>query len=215
MGHTAKHCSLAQQAAASRNSSLKYIRSPQGQNACAASRRPEHRCKGPRAPPSTLPDVPTPTQRMLELYRQALPSNKPLFKEVLRSPDAVDESDLAQWKAEPPFVEDEDTMDPYSTAYLSFTKSLAAVLHGVRLREQNAGDVQLCEAVYTKGRGDVMHQLRQTVTTLWSRWARVEILLSERKYHPYHQSRESTMLEHYIQWLACTIVHLTYLKFLE
>ncbi|KAJ7801138.1 hypothetical protein B0H14DRAFT_2615648 [Mycena olivaceomarginata] len=210
-----QHRTLAQQATASRNSSLKYIRSPHGQNTRAASRRPERRRKGARAPPSTLPDVPTPTQRMVELYRQALPSDEPLFKEALRSPDAVDESDLARWKEEPPFVEDEDATDPYSAAYLSFTKSLAAVLHGVRLREQNAEDIQLREAVYTKGRGVVMHQLQQTVTTLWSRWARVETLLGEGKYHPYHQSREYTMLEHYVQWLARTIFHLTYLKFLE
>ncbi|KAJ7794791.1 hypothetical protein B0H14DRAFT_2621635 [Mycena olivaceomarginata] len=210
-----QHRTLAQQATASRNSSLKYIRSPHGQNTRAASRRPERRRKGARAPPSTLPDVPTPTQRMVELYRQALPSDEPLFKEALRSPDAVDESDLARWKEEPPFVEDEDATDPYSAAYLSFTKSLAAVLHGVRLREQNAEDIQLREAVYTKGRGVVMHQLQQTVTTLWSRWARVETLLGEGKYHPYHQSREYTMLEHYVQWLARTIFHLTYLKFLK
>jgi hypothetical protein len=152
---------------------------------------------------------------MVELYRQALPSDEPLFKEALRSPDAVDESDLVRWKEEPPFVEDEDATDPHSAAYLSFTKSLAAVLHGVRLREQNAEDIQLREAVYTKGRGVVMHQLQQTVTTLWSRWARVETLLGEGKYHPYHQSWEYTMLEHYVQWLARTIFHLTYFKFLE
>lgn len=152
---------------------------------------------------------------MVELYRQALPLDEPLFKEALRSPDALDESDLARWKEEPPFVEDEDMTDPYSPAYLSFTKSLVVVLHGVRLREQNAQDIQLREAERTKGREVVMHELQQEVTTMWSRWERVEILLGEGKYHPYHQSRESTMLEHYVQWLARTIFHLTYLKFLE
>lgn len=152
---------------------------------------------------------------MVELYNEALPLGAPLFKEALRSPDALDESDLARWKKEPPFVEDEDTTDPYSPAYLAFTKSLAEVLHGVRLREQNAHDVRLREAVLTKGRGSVMDKLQQEVATMWSCWERMEALLGERRYDPYHQSREFTMLEHYVRWLARTIIHLTHLKFLE
>ncbi|KAJ7080174.1 hypothetical protein B0H15DRAFT_953665 [Mycena belliarum] len=215
MGRLAKHRSLAQQAAASRERSLKYIRSPQGQIARAASRRPAHRRKQVPVPPSILPDVPTPTPRMVELHGQALPVEEPLFQEALRSPDALDESDLPRWKHEPPFVEDEETTDPFSPAYLAFTKLLAVVLHGVRLREQNARDVQLCEAVETKGRDAVVAQLQEEVTALWGSWERVDTLLRARKYHPYHQSREYTMFEHYLQWLARTIFHLTYLRFLS
>jgi hypothetical protein len=33
-------------------------------------------------------------------------------------------------------------------------------------------------------------------------------------YHPFHQSREHLMLQHYIQWQACTIYHLYHLEFL-
>ncbi|KAJ7078553.1 hypothetical protein B0H15DRAFT_954452 [Mycena belliarum] len=214
MGRRAKHRSLAQQAAASRESSLKYIRSPQGQIARAAPRRQAHPRKQVPPPPSIVPNVPTPTQRMVELYSQVLPLDEPLFKEALRSPDALDESDLARWKEEPPFVEDEDTTDPFTTGYLAFTKSLVAVVHGVRLREQNTRDVELREAIQTKGRDAVVAQLQQEVTALWGCWERVDTLLRTRKYHPYHQSREFTMLEHYLQWLARTIFHLTYLRFL-
>jgi hypothetical protein len=33
-------------------------------------------------------------------------------------------------------------------------------------------------------------------------------------YHPFHQSREHLMLQHYIQWQARTIYHLYHLEFL-
>ncbi|KAJ7091548.1 hypothetical protein B0H15DRAFT_799982 [Mycena belliarum] len=201
---------------ASRESSLKYIRSPQyrGQSARAASRRPAHRRKQAPPPPSIFPNVPKPIQRMVELYSQALPFDEPLFKEALRSPDALDESDLARWKEEPPFIEDNDTTDPFSTTYLAFTKSLGVVLHGIRLREQNTRDIELREAVATKGQDVVVAQLQQEVTGLWGSWERADALLRARKYHPYHHSREYMMLEHYLQWLARTIFHLTYLRFL-
>ncbi|KAJ7739075.1 hypothetical protein DFH07DRAFT_778868 [Mycena maculata] len=215
MGRTAKHRSLSQQASASRERSLKYIRSPQGQIARAASRRPKHHRKGKPAPLGTLPNLRPPTQQMIDLYSQALPLGAPLFKAALRSPDALDESELARWKKEPPFVEDEDPTDPSSPAYMSFTKSLVDVLHGVRLREQNARDAELREAVETKGREFVMQELQREVAVMWSCWERMEVFMGERRYHPYHQSREFTMLEHYVQWLARTIFHLTHLKFLE
>ncbi|KAJ7218244.1 hypothetical protein B0H12DRAFT_1241657 [Mycena haematopus] len=218
MGRRAKHLSLAQQLSANRERSLKYSRSPQGKSARAASRRPQHRRKGGQhsPPPSgTLPELPPPTERMLELCNEPLPVGAQLFKQALSSPDALDESDLARWKKEPPFVEDEDTTDPYSSSYMAFNKSLVEVLHGVRLREQNARDIQLREDVSTKGRGVVIHELQQEVAEMWNHWERVERLLGERKYHPYHQSREHAMLEHYLQWLARTIYHLYYLKFLE
>ncbi|KAJ7828173.1 hypothetical protein B0H13DRAFT_2373348 [Mycena leptocephala] len=218
MGRRAKHHTLAQQASASRESSLKYVQSPKGKITRAASRRPAHRRKVPSARPGTIPDLPAlsaPTARMLELYNQPLPHSAQLFKAALRSPDALDESDLGRWKEEPPFVEDDDTTDPYSPAYLAFTKSLAEVMHGARLREQNRQDIELRETVRTKGRGFVMRTLQPEIREMWMRWERAERLLSERKYNPYHQSREHTMLEHYIQWLARTICHLSDLKFLE
>ncbi|KAJ7924774.1 hypothetical protein B0H13DRAFT_1863640 [Mycena leptocephala] len=162
MGRRAKHLSLAQQASASRESSLK------GRIARAASRRPAQRRKVPPAPLGTLHDlpvlstpIPTPTARMLELYDQALPHGVPLFEDALRSPDALDESDLMQWKEDPPFVEDDDTTDPYSPAYLAFTKLLAEVLH----------------VVHTKGREFVTRTLQPEICEMWTKWARAEKML--------------------------------------
>ncbi|KAJ7876975.1 hypothetical protein B0H13DRAFT_1893442 [Mycena leptocephala] len=123
MGCRAKHLSLAQQASASQESSLKYIQSPKGRITRAASHRPARRRKVPPAPLGTFPDlpvlstpIPTPTARMLELYDQALPHGTRLFEDTLRSPDALNESDLTWWKEDPPFIEDDDTADPYYPA---------------------------------------------------------------------------------------------------
>ncbi|KAJ7827069.1 hypothetical protein B0H13DRAFT_1917871 [Mycena leptocephala] len=184
MGCRAKHLSLAQQASASRENSLKYIQSPKGRIARAASRRPAQRRKVRPASLGTLPDlpvlptpIPIPTARMLELYDQALLHGARLFEDVLRSPDALDESDLMRWKEDPPFVEDDDTADPYSPAYLAFTKLLVEVLHGVRLCEQNMRDVELREVVRTKGREFVTRMLQPEICEMWTQWAWAEKML--------------------------------------
>ncbi|KAJ7764504.1 hypothetical protein DFH07DRAFT_770371 [Mycena maculata] len=214
MGRSAKHYSLAEKALVKRESRLKYSQSP-AQTTRAASQRPERRRKVPLSPPNTLPNLPTPTKRMLELSEQALPVASRLFQEALRSPDALDESDLPRWKEAPPFVEDDDTTDPYSPHYLAFNASLAEVLHGVRLRDQNAQDIRLREDISTKGWPFVLRGLQEEVAGMWIQWERAEELLGEPKYHPYHQSREHTMLLHHIQWLARTICHLYRLEFLK
>ncbi|KAJ7881223.1 hypothetical protein B0H13DRAFT_2345210 [Mycena leptocephala] len=213
MGRRAKYYSLAQQASASRKSSLNIeVELPaQPPPSCTATQSSISTSGYPPRPPC----APHAHRKDAGLYDQALPHGAQLFEDALRSPDALDESELMRWKEEPPFVQDDDTTDPYSPAYLAFTKSLAEVLHGVRLREQNVRDIELREAVCTKGRGFVMRTLQPEISEMWIRWERTKGMLGERKYHPYHQSREHTMLEHYLQWLARTICHLSALKFLE
>ncbi|KAJ7660630.1 hypothetical protein B0H17DRAFT_1144882 [Mycena rosella] len=67
-----------------------------------------------------------------------LPKNHPLFCEALtKADDALDESDLGRWKAEPLFFEDDNTSAPHSDWYLHFTQSLVSVLHSVRLHDNN------------------------------------------------------------------------------
>ncbi|KAK7014190.1 hypothetical protein R3P38DRAFT_3205774 [Favolaschia claudopus] len=152
---------------------------------------------------------------MLDLRDQPLPLDSPLFAQALRSADALDESDLGRWKAEPPFEEDEDRMDPHSEGYLRFTKSLSAVLHGVRLREQRLRDTSLQEEVVRKGLQAILRSIQVEVGELLLCWGRVESLLGAQRYHPFHQSREFAMLEHYLQWLARSICHFCYLEFLQ
>ncbi|KAJ7850970.1 hypothetical protein B0H13DRAFT_2360390 [Mycena leptocephala] len=156
-----------------------------------------------------------PTTRMLELSNLALPHAAQLFQDALRSSDALDEGDLTRWKEDPPFIKDDDTTDPYSPPYLKFTTSLTQVLHGIRLREQNARDVELRDAIRMKGQGFVTRTLQLEIQEMWIHWEWAERMLGEQKYNPFHQSREHTMLEHHVQWLAHTICHLSHLKFLE
>ncbi|KAJ7820888.1 hypothetical protein B0H13DRAFT_1921095 [Mycena leptocephala] len=133
----------------------------------------------------------------------------------LAFPDTLDESDLPRWKKEPPFVEDDDSMDPYSSPYLAFTQNLITVMHGVRLREQNTCDAQRRADFLEKGCDAAMEELREEVLSLLKRWENVTRLWREDFYHPYHNSREHAMLNHYRQWLARTIFTLYYLKFMD
>jgi hypothetical protein len=112
-------------------------------------------------------------------------------------------------------VEDDDSTDPYSNCYLAFTKSLINVLHGLRLREQNASDAQRRAVFLEKGWKTGMEELREEVRYLLERWEIVTKLSREQFYHPYHNSREHAMLNHYRQWLARTIFTLYYLKFMD
>ncbi|KAJ6542922.1 hypothetical protein B0H19DRAFT_1076948 [Mycena capillaripes] len=192
MGRRAIHLTRDAKAAAKREQVKKYSQTPHGQAA--------------RASPST---------EIQDLYDAPLLVHEPLFQEALRPPDALDKSDLSRWKKEPPFVEDEDSTDPYSDDYLAFTNSLVSVLHGVCLREQTTRDAQWRAEFLEKGWKTSMVELREEVCDLLGRWEMVLRLRREHFYHPYHDSREHAMLEHYLQWLARTIYSLYYLKFLE
>ncbi|KAJ7251182.1 hypothetical protein B0H12DRAFT_1234251 [Mycena haematopus] len=221
MGRRAIHLTQSAKATAKREQVKKYSQTAHGQATRADARKPAHHRKGkhttegPAECPLSIPGLPTPTVDIQERYNTPLPDQEPLFQAALSSADALDESDLARWKKEPPFVEDEDTTDPYSSDYFAFTKSLVNVLHGVRLREQKIRDAQRRVEFLEEGWKVAMGELREEVRILLERWAIVTRLAREQFYHPYHNSREHAMLEHYLQWLGRTIYSLYYLKFLE
>ncbi|KAK7055733.1 hypothetical protein R3P38DRAFT_3170405 [Favolaschia claudopus] len=212
MGRRAKYLSLEEKALAQREHDLNYSRSVHGKPMRSAYREYAHRRKQRKIPQAT-PLLPSPTPRQLRLYLSPLPTHSPLFAEALRSPDALDESDLARWKKEPPFEKDDDPTDPHSSQYLKFTRSLIEVLHGVRLREENQRDAQLRKELQGGGRKHVLLQLEEEVLEKCGVWRRVEELEKGGFYHPDHQSREFAMLEHYLQWLGRSICYLYYLKF--
>lgn len=148
-----------------------------------------------------------------QLANAPLPETRPFFREALRKADALDESDLGRWKTEPPFVKDDDTSNPYSDQYLHFTQSLASVLHSVRLRKQNQRDAKHRTEFETNGKEAAVVALRAEVTDLPSGWERVKALRTH--YNAYHNSREYSMYQHYIQWQVRTIYHLYHMKFFE
>ncbi|KAK7062219.1 hypothetical protein R3P38DRAFT_2493406, partial [Favolaschia claudopus] len=218
MGRSAKHLTLLERASASRESTSKYSTSPHGRANRTASKQQARRRRAAKPSlslPNLLHGIPPPTERMLDLRDQPLPLDSPLFAQALRSADALDESDLGRWKAEPPFEEDGDLMDPHSDGYLRFTKSLSEVLHGVRVREQRLRDTSLQEEVARKGLQTVVCSIQAEVRELLRCWDRVDKLIRAQFYHPFHQSREFAMLEHYLQWLARSICHFCYLEFLQ
>ncbi|KAJ6522074.1 hypothetical protein DFH09DRAFT_1097328 [Mycena vulgaris] len=123
------------------------------------------------------------------LYHTSLPESHPLFREALAKPDALDESDLHRWKAEPPFEEDNDASDPDSDCLPS--------IHPISCRCSPRPGVTA---------------LREELETLLLGWERVKAL---NIYHEHHDSREFAMCRHYLQWQARTIYHLYHLKFLD
>ncbi|KAK7000544.1 hypothetical protein R3P38DRAFT_3327863 [Favolaschia claudopus] len=188
MGRRAKYLSLDEKSSAKRESDLKYINSPHGKTVRTTYRESSQRRKQSRSKyeNKTLLQLPPPIKTMLELYAKPLPTGSHLYKEALGSAVALDESDLARWKREPPFEQDDDRMDPHSLGH-----SL------------------------TRGRDDVLLLLREEVWEMLKSWERVQKILHEGFYHPNHQPREYSMLEHYLQWLARTICHLYYHSFLD
>ncbi|KAH7905409.1 hypothetical protein BJ138DRAFT_976790, partial [Hygrophoropsis aurantiaca] len=66
------------------------------------------------------------------LARAPYPDTR-LFHEALCSADAVDESDLSQWDADPPYGY---PAPPNTPAEARFTANLADVMHGRRLRQE-------------------------------------------------------------------------------
>lgn len=155
-----------------------------------------------------LPPLPIEIEQMCSI---PLPEDHPLFREALTKPDALNLSDLPRWKAEPPFVEDDNMSDLHSAGYHRYTVALASVLHGYKLREQNQRDVQRRAEFDRVGKLTGMAALRAEVVELLSAWERVKVL---GVYHEYHNPREYTMLQHYHQWQARTIYHLYHAQFL-
>ncbi|KAJ7706757.1 hypothetical protein B0H17DRAFT_1125595 [Mycena rosella] len=223
MGRRAKHLTSAEQASANRERVQKYSSTPSGKAARALARRTRYISHTTRKESKHPRDIPLPFPTSIlglpplgieieQMYTIPLPEAHHFFRDALTKPGSLEESDLHRWKAEPPFFEDEDMTDPYSTNYLRFTDSLASVLHGVRLREQNKRDIERRVEFYRDGRPAALVRLRTEVADLLSGWERVKALDI---YHEYHNSREHTMHQHYLQWQARTIYHLYHLKFLD
>ncbi|KAJ7142116.1 hypothetical protein C8R43DRAFT_1131103 [Mycena crocata] len=236
MGRRPKYFTSAERASAHHNSDVRYSQTPryvssvriQVSRRCdggllrsaktvrAVTQRSRYLSEATRKhglhAPKSIPGLAPLPSFIHALCAEPLPEHEPLFQQALASADALDESDLPRWKTEPPFVEDDDNDDPHSDNYTRFTKSLASVLHGVRMREQNVRDALRCAAFKAEGWRAGIDALRMEVVQLLSDWTRVVDL---DVYHRYHHPREWEMHRHYIQWQARTIYHLYHLKFLD
>lgn len=141
--------------------------------------------------------------------REPLPTKSPLYLEALGGfirPDLAGE--LERWRKEPPFALDTSSAVS-STAYWFRTQDLEAVLHGVRMREQEEKILERQTQLESSGYEAGMEVLRAEVVQLLADFERV----SKLEYHPYVYSWEYAMWKHYITWQVRTIHHLYYLEF--
>ena len=100
-----------------------------------------------------------------------MPITHPFFLDALNKLGSLEESDLWRWKLEPPFAANDDKDDPHSGRYLKFSRSLASVLHGVKLREQNERDMELRTRFLNSGQEGVAALCTEVVGLLRD-WAR-------------------------------------------
>jgi hypothetical protein len=82
------------------------------------------------------------------------------------------------------------------------------------MRAQNKRDVQRRTEFHAAGAKQAMDRLREEVIELLKGWERVQERGKD-LYHPFHQSREHLMLQHFMQWQARTIYHLFHLRFMS
>ncbi|KAJ6489841.1 hypothetical protein C8R45DRAFT_1096827 [Mycena sanguinolenta] len=215
MGRRAIYLDTDQRTAGKRARDLRYSRSARGKEVHAACREQQHRwkpaCRYTRITPPHIPGIATLSARIHSLAAVALPETEMLYWDALRRSDVLDLSDIARWKKQPPFEEDDDPADP---GYLRFTHNLGIVLHGVRMREENEQDI-VHRQEFQAGATAAMGRLWAEVVGLLACWERGEELRAQNIYHLFRQSRELAMLDHWLQWQACTIYRLYYLRFLE
>ncbi|KAJ7854043.1 hypothetical protein B0H14DRAFT_3449831 [Mycena olivaceomarginata] len=210
MGRRAKHLTQTDLALADQQSRRKYEATERAKQLRAAqdaaTYRPQARRK--EAAPSVL-NLPPLSSFLKARVREPLPTKSPLYLEALGGfirPDLAGE--LERWRKEPPFALDTSSAVS-STAYWFRTQDLEAVLHGVRMREQEEKILECQTQLESSGYEAGMEALRAEVVQLLADFERV----SKLEYHPYVYSREYAMWKHYITWQARTIHHLYYLEF--
>ncbi|KAJ6489998.1 hypothetical protein C8R45DRAFT_929287 [Mycena sanguinolenta] len=204
MGRRCTHLTLEEKNSAHRASALRYSHTPQGKEVRSSYRSLQQRRKvSKQATPTPLdriPHLPPLSPAILTWNECALPETESLYQAAFTAAAWIDLSDLGRWKKLPLFEEDDDRTDPYSESYRRFTHNLTLVLHGDRMRAQNESDVLRRSTFEGAGAKAALERLREEVAEMIKCWDR---------------SREHTMFQHYLQWLASTIYPLYYLEFLN
>ncbi|KAJ7827448.1 hypothetical protein B0H13DRAFT_1917608 [Mycena leptocephala] len=221
MGRRAKYLTVDEAAAGHRERTHRYNQGLRGKHARITARPARNSRKSARTNSKTSnpPSSPPPTRadvsvgvldpKILEWRVFPLPDDEDLFLDALHGGRGRDFSPLEVWMAEPPFADDGDDRDPQDLWYLSFTRNSQIALHGLRLRQEQADDVQRRAAFAGGGvEGKAAHQ--EELLELQSRWTRVMALPA----YPV-SSRKYAMWIHYSNWLARSIYRLYHLEFLN
>jgi hypothetical protein len=143
--------------------------------------------------PSPTLAVPLPAN-ILYLASLPLPEDGDLFKQALKSADALDESELDQWDRDPPYV----VPGPQDTpSEIRWTGRLEEVMHGRRMRRQREVDKQR-QRYYHGQETDLRNELERVVGQSWADYDRIENIM--RTYHG--GTREMAMGLHLLRWKA-------------
>ncbi|KAF8190217.1 hypothetical protein K438DRAFT_1971093 [Mycena galopus ATCC 62051] len=219
MGRRPLHLTGKDKAAANKDSARKYYHSARACETRAVAPTPSV-VKPINYRPRSVQGVPRLDDDVKALLPLQLPQTK-LYQQALNGFVDPVFGDIQRWKAEPPFAHDHydrinthaslrDPSNPSSAYYHLHTRSLAFVLYGDLMRDQQLRDAQR-RAEFDAGWEAAMEALRAEILELQEAFARVSRL---EPYHPYHYSREYDMWLVYIRWQAHTLNHLYYLKFL-
>ncbi|KAJ6552869.1 hypothetical protein B0H19DRAFT_1072371 [Mycena capillaripes] len=221
MGRRAKYLTVDQAAAGHRQRTHRYEQGPHGKQVRSASRKAHNSVKGTRkdakySPPSP-PTPPTCADvacapldpRIVEWRVFPLPDEEELFLDALHGARGRDFSPLDPWMVEPPFADDNDTTDPKSFSYITYTLNMGIALHGLRLRQERTEDIRH-RAAFAAGGEEWKVAHWEELRELLARWTRVMVL-------PQYavDSRKYAMWVHYTNWLARSISRLYYLEFLD
>jgi hypothetical protein len=147
--------------------------------------------------PELFSNLPSP---LISLALLPLP-NTYLFQEALRSPDNIDESDLAQWDVDPPYTPSPDT--PFEAV---FTEKLVDVMHGKRLRElQEHEEKRKRKRLGAGSHIDIHNEIWREIGCVLKEWQALAAYLET-----YRAGwREICMTQHRLQWHA-RLIHSLY-----
>lgn len=128
-----------------------------------------HSRKGSTKPPTPhldhkLPSLPS---HLINLAIKDLPDTY-LFRQALQSANNLDESDLAQWDADPPYHAPQPLDTP---AEARWTQNLIQVVHGRRSRMEKEEICKRAMKYSSGGAMDLCAELSESVDVLLRQWA--------------------------------------------
>jgi hypothetical protein len=137
---------------------------------------------------------------ILYLALLPLPEGADLFKLALKSADELDESDLAQWDQDPPYVIAEDQDTP---SEIRWTARLQEVMHGRRLRQQREVDEKRKRYHQGLSQSSLRSDLEGVMCKYRADYDRIERIMSTYE----GGSREMVMGIHLLWWKARNVYY--------
>lgn len=145
--------------------------------------------------------------KLVALAHKSLP-NTYLFNKALRSDNMLDESELAIWDADPPYIL---SPAPENTASeQQFTQRLVEVMHGRRLRQAREYEKATAHRYQGLSPLEVELDVFGAMITALKEWEKLEVLVGGLR----EGTREVVMAHHLLQWRAreAYALHVNYME---